>query len=1037
MNALTLFIRRPVLATMVTVLLVVLGLFSLRSLGVDLNPKVEIPYVTISTVLRGASPEEIESQVTKPIEEVINTISGIDELNSYSLEGMSVVAVKFVLERPVAEAAQDVRDKVSTVLRNLPVGTDPPVVTKIDLDAFPVMTLTVSGDRDLKEVSEVARLKVKEAVENVDGVGSVTLIGARKRAINVILDVEKLQSYGIPITAVKAALATQNVEIPSGRIDRGDSEQVLRTLARFEKVDDFLDLVVANRAGRQVTLRDIGRAEDGIEEPRSMARIWRAGDEGLGTPTVSMNIVKQSGANTIQVIRNVKKRLAEIEPLLPAGFKIAIVSDQSLFIERSIDELQFHLILGGLLAALAVLLFMRNIRSTIIAAVAIPTSLIATFAMMKAMGFTLNNMSLLGLTLSVGIVIDDAIVVLENIFRHMEEYGKTAFQAAIDGLKEIGMAVMATTTSLVVIFLPIAFMNGMVGRFFYEFGVTTAFAIAISLVVSFTLTPMLSARFLKLKPSKGGGHAAGQHAHNWMDRGYAGTVRLALKHRWVTIVVAIAVFASLFPITKRLGKDFMPLDDRSEFQVFAIAPAGYSLSAVSKVFGDIEADLHKVRGVKTTLTQLGSTSGAEDVTRGTIYVAIEDLADRTYSQFDVMREVRTMLAKYPELRSAVNPVSGMGGGSRQSQMQYNLTGPDLDELVRVSDEVAKKLRATPGFVDVDTSLASRQPEVRVRLDRPKAADLGISASDVATTLRTMVGGEIVSKFREGVEQYDVWLRLDRGDRDDAALVRELPLMSPKAGLVPMSQVSSLSDGKGPSEIDRMNRQRLVSFFANLDGIDLGTATAGIEKAIAEMKLPPSFRPVITGQAKMMGESMMQMAIAFLLAFLFMYIVLAAQFESFLHPVTILMALPLTLPFAMLSLLVLGETLNIYSLLGVFMLFGIVKKNGILQIDYTNTLRARGMPTTEAIIEANRARLRPILMTTVTLIAGMTPIALGQGPGAAARASMAKVIIGGQALSLFITLMIVPVTYSLFEGAKKRLGFADRVVEEGAASSPEA
>ena len=1026
MNALTIFIRRPVLATMVTVLLLVLGLFSLRLLGVDLMPKVEIPYVTIQTTLRGASPEEVESQVTKPIEEAVNTVSGIDELYSYNYEGLSVVAVKFLLERPIAEAVQDVRDKVSTVMRDLPAGTDPPVVTRIDIDSFPVLTLTVSGDRDLKEVSEVARLKVKEGIENVDGVGQVTLIGQRKRAVNVILDVDRLKAYGIPITAVKAALATQNVEIPSGRIDRGESEQVLRTLARYERVQDFLGLVVATRAGHQVTLGDIGRVEDSVEEPRSMARIWRAGDAGLGSPTVSMNVVKQSGTNTIDVIRNVKARLAEIEPTLPQGFKIEIVSDQSIFIEKSIDELKLHLILGGLLAALAVLVFMRNVRSTVIAAIAIPTSLIATFAAMKLLHFTLNNMSLLGLTLSVGIVIDDAIVVLENIYRHMEEYGKTAFQAAIDGLKEIGMAVMATTTSLVVIFLPIAFMGGMAGRFLYEFGITTAVAIAISLLVSFTLTPMLSARFLKRKAGPEGEVVAqGAHAHNWMDRGYTGMVRWALRRRWVVMLVSLACIVGMVPIFMALGKDFMPVDDRSEFQVFAIAPAGNSLQSVGEVFGRLEKELHEVRGVRMTLTQIGSSSGSEDVTRGTVYVAIEDLEKRDYSQFEVMREVRRILEKYPELRGSVNNIGGFGG-ARQAMLQYNLTGPDLAGLTAVSDTVLKKMRGQAGIVDLDTSLASRQPEVRVQLDRPKAADLGISAQDVASALRTMVGGEIVSKFREGVEQYDVWLRLDRKDRSDADLIHDLPLSSPKAGLVPLSQVSSLTDGRAPSEIDRMNRQRLVTIFANLDGTDLGSATQKITDALAEMKLPPGFRPVVSGQAKMMGETMRDFGLAFLLAFIFMYIVLAAQFESFLHPVTILLALPLTLPFALASLLFLHETLNIYSILGVFMLFGIVKKNGILQIDYTNTLRARGMPLIEAIVEANRARLRPILMTTLTLIAGMSPIALGQGPGAAARAAMAKVIIGGQALSLFITLMIVPVAYSLFEGAKRRMGFAETV-----------
>lgn len=1011
MNALTVFIRRPVLATMLTALLIVLGVFSYRGLGVDLTPKVEIPVVTITTILRGASPEEIESQVTKPLEEAINTTSGIDELWSFSYEGLSRIVVRFVLERPIAEAVQDVRDRVATVLGQLPIGTESPVVSRVDPDAFPVMTITVAAPRDLKEVSEVARLKVKEALENVSGVGAVNVIGGRQRAINVVLDVDRLEAYGIPIETVKSALVAQNVEVPSGRIDRGESEQVLRTLARAEKLEDFERIVVAVRQGRQITIGDIGYVEDSVEEPRSIARIWREGDKDLGTPTVSMDIVKQSGENTIEVIDAVKRRIKEILPTLPPDFRIDVVADQSVFIKRSLHELNVHLMLGGVLAALAVLMFMRSLRSTLIAAVAIPTSLVATFTAMKALHFTLNNMSLLGLTLSVGIVVDDAIVVLENIYRHMEQYGKSALEAAVDGLKEIGLAVMATTTSLIVIFLPIAFMSGMVGRFFYEFGITTAFAIGISLIVSFTLTPMLSARFLKAR----------QEGISKMALWYGSLVRFALGHRIAVAMLSIVTFAVTPWLVKTIGKDFLPVDDRSEFGVTMIAPPGMSLKAVDELFGRVAERIHAIPGVKVTLTQIGGVSGSEDVTRGSMYVAIEDLSERDYSQIDTMRKVRAILADFPEIRSSVNFLGGMSGQARNTMLQYNLVGPDLDVLMRVSDELIKKLKGIEGFVDVDSSLASRQPEVRVHLDRPKAADLGISAADVAAALRAMVGGERVSKYREGVEQYDVYVRLRREDRSDADTIARLPMRSNRTGLVPLAQVASLSDGKGPSEIDRLNRQRVMTIYANLDGRDLGSAVKTIDDLLAAMHLPPGYGKVLTGQAKAMGDAMREMLLAFTLAFVFMYIVLASQFESFLHPVTILLSLPLTLPFALLSLLWLGETINVYSLLGMFMLFGIVKKNGILQIDYTNTLLAKGKPLVEAIVEANQARLRPILMTTVTLIAGMIPIALGQGPGAASRASMAKVIIGGQALSLIITLLIVPVAYSAFEGIKRRLG----------------
>ncbi|MFA6034410.1 MAG: efflux RND transporter permease subunit, partial [Myxococcota bacterium] len=900
MNSLSIFIRRPVLASMVTLLLLVLGLFSYRTLGVDLMPKVEIPVVTVTTALRGASPEEIESQVTKPIEEVVNTISGIDELWSYSYEGVSRIVIKFILERPVAEAAQDVRDKVATVLGTLPLNTLPPVISKVDFDAIPVITLTVSGDRGMKEISEIARLNVKERIENVDGVGAVFPVGNWTRAINVVLDPDKLQAYGIPIARVKQALAAQNVEIPSGRVDRGNSELTLRTLARFEKVGEFTNLVVANVNGRQVTLGDIGRVEDTNVEPRSLARLWKSGDKGLGSSAVSLIVQKQSGSNTIQVIQNVKKRLEALKSIIPPGIKLDIVSDQSVFIQRSIDELGFHLILGGVLAALMVLFFMRNLRSTIIAAIAIPTSLIATFTLMKSLNFTLNNMSLLGLTLAVGIVIDDSIVVLENIFRHVEEYGQNALDAAVDGLKEIGMAVLATTTSLIVIFLPVAFMQGIVGRFFYEFGLTVAFAIGVSLIISFTLTPMLSSRFIRIKSGK----KESKKNRFWqtIESSYDWMLRFSLGNRALLVVTAVLIVLCAVPLAMILGKDFLPSDDRSEFQVAMIVPAGSSLSTSSRIFGDVAEKIHRLEGVRLTLTQIGDTtgSGAEDVTSGTIYVSIIDLAKRKYSQSDVMKKARAILKDYPEIRSSVNEIGGFSGSRSGFQFSYNLMGPDLQGLMKYSDELAKKMRGTKGFVDVDTSLASRQPELRIKLDRQKAGDLGLTASDVALSLQTMVGGERVTKFREGVEQYDVWLRLDKKGRNDAEVISRLPLGSPKAGLVPLTQVTDLSEGRGPAEIDRFNRQRVVQMLANLDGMDLGTATQRIEKYARELQLPPAYTSAFTGRAKAMGEAMTNMLMAFMLAFIFMYIVLAAQFESFLHPVTILLALPLTLPFALLS-----------------------------------------------------------------------------------------------------------------------------------------
>lgn len=1022
MNALTIFIRRPVLATMLTVLLMVLGVFSYRAIGVDLTPKVEFPMVTVTTVLRGASPEEVETLLTKPIEEAVNTVSGIDELSSSSSEGMSRVRVRFLLEKPVDEAVQDVRDKVAAVVSRLPTGVEMPVVTRVDFDAFPVITFAVSGNRDPKELSEITRISIKESLENVSGVGAVTLSGYWKRAINLQLDAHKMQALGLSVASIKAALAAQNVEVPAGRIDKGEREEMLRILGRVASMEDLRRITITSRNGRQITLGEIATVTDSVEEPRNIARLWKKGEERTFAATISLDVVKQSGSNTVEVIAAVKERMAKIQPLLPKDIAVEVVSDQSTFINNSLHELKLHLTLGALFAAIAVFLFLGHIRSTLIAALAIPTSLIATFTFMHLMGFTLNNMSLLGLTLAVGIVIDDAIVVLENIFRHIEQYGKSAYDAAIDGLREIGLAVTATTTSLLVIFLPIAFMRGMSGRFFYEFGLTTAFAIAVSLLISFTLTPMLAARFLGKKPHDD--RSLVERFWKWLDDRYAALVRFSLHHRWVIGLVAVAVIASAVPIAKRLGTDFMPLDDRGEIQVELQLPSGVTLESARAAVETIERDLRSVRGVAKTLMQIGS-SVSDDVTGAKTYVALVPLEERDFSQFEVQRDIRRILKRYPEIISSASAIGGSFGGGRSATFQYDIVGPDLDRLTEYSDTIVAKLRDQSGFADVSTSLVARKPEARIIIDRQKAADLGISVADIATTLRAFVGGEVVTKYREGSEQYDVWLRLDKTFRDDASALGTLTVLSAKGVSVPLAQVTQIEYGKSPSVIDRFNRQRRVSLYANLDGVDIGTATATIDRMVKQLDMPLGYAPVKIGRSKVMAESMNNLLMAFALAFIFIYIVLAAQFESFVHPITILLSLPLTIPFALLSLLMTGETINLYSLLGVFMLFGIVKKNGILQVDYANTLRDRGEPLEKAIVEANKARLRPILMTTMTLVAGMIPIALGTGPGAAARASMAKSIVGGQILSLLITLLVVPVGYHLFESVKLRLGFGKR------------
>jgi len=1005
-------IRRPVAATMLIGFLVALGMFSYRKLAVDLFPNIDFPIVVITTTLKGASVEEMESGVTKPIEEAINTIEGIEELRSETKEGLSQVVVIFVLERNREAAAQDVRDKVAAIMARLPEGTDSPIVDKFDVESSPILSIAVAGNRSLREVTEIARKHVKEDLETLRGVGSVTLLGGLERAVNIVVDTDKLAAYNIPIQQVKAALRAQNVEVPSGHIDQGGKELVLRTMGRIAKVADFNQLIVGNVRGRPLTIGDVATVSDTFVEPRNTARLD-------GMPAVSLLIRKQSGTNTVEVIDHVQRRLAALHSVLPADISLEVVRDHSRFIKRSISEVQLHLVLAAVLVSLTVMLFIANLRATLIAAIAIPTSIISTFTLMDLLGFTINNITMLGLVLATGIVIDDAVVVLENIFRHAEEEGVSPMQAAASATKEISMAVMATTLSLVVIFLPVAFMSGRVGRFFNSYGITVACSIMVSLLVSFTLTPMLCARYLRIRPGR---HGTSRNTGFYVaiDRAYGAILRWALRHRWVIVGISILTVGATVPLFQLVGKDFMPQDDQSEFEVIVQTPEGYSLSRTDAVMRELEAQLRGLPHVTHLLTTIGDSTGRlrageGPVTLASIYVRLTDLHERDESQFAIMEQARALLQQYPDLRSSVQSVNMfMGGGQRHTEIELDLTGPSLDRLEAYSNQIMEAMRAIPGIVDVDTTLSVRQPEMRIEINRQKASDFGIKVEDIAGTLRTLVGGEPVGKFKEDQEQYDVWLRAQLPNRGDAGAVGDLTVATPTGELVKVANLASIEEERGPAQIDRYSRQRKVTIVANLENLPLSAAIEKITGILATLELPPTYTAEFGGRAKALGETGSNFVVAFGLSLLFMYMILAAQFESFLHPITILLALPLSVPFALVSLIVLGDTLNIYSMLGLFMLFGIVKKNGILQIDYTNRLRAEGMERDAAILEANHVRLRPILMTTLMLVAGMIPIALGSGPGSGTRASMAKVIIGGQTLCLVLTLLLTPVAYSLFD-----------------------
>ncbi len=1065
MSLIEICVKRPVFATMLIVSLVVMGLASFRELGLDVFPKVDLPTVTITTKLEGASPEEIESNITKRIEEAVNTINGIDELRSTTIEGQSQVFVTFVLERKIDEAANDVREKVGTVVSQFPQGTEAPAIEKFDPDSSPIMAIVISGKRSPREITELADKRIKRQLETVKDIGAVTLVGDRKREIELVVDPHRLEAYTLSIQQVKQAVQRQNVEIPGGNITWQTREQGLRTLGRIERAADFNDLIIADYKGAPVRIKDVGTAIDGEEEPRTLSRLDSRN-------AISLLVQKQSGTNTVAVVDRVKARLQEIKQTLPPDVEFQVVRDMSRFIKRSIEEVEEHLMLGGLLASLivaffigrltrkeqvvlgallaglavaffhgdpklllnvvvgsiaitlALFLFVPRLRPAFIAAISIPASIIATFTIMRMAGFTLNNLTMLGLSLSTGIVIDDAIIVLENIFRHIEEEGRPPMEAAVSGAKEIVLAVMATTLSLVVIFLPVAFMGGLVGRFWNSFGLTATFAIMVSLLVAFTLTPMLSARMLQsetLGGGRGGGRQAGHGSKTTgfyavLERRYDWLLEWCLNHRPAILLLSLALLLSTYVIGKQMKPDFVVDDDMSEFEVIVETPPGSSLERSDQTLQRLEADLRTVPEMEHLFTTIGVRGkDRANITDASIYVGLKHLRQRKRSQQVIMQEVRRLFKKYPDLRISVQQIGLIsGGGFKQTPFNLVLRGPDLEKLDGYAQSLIKRLSAVPGFVDVDTSQAQRRPEVQVWIDRKKASDLGIRAEDIALALRTMVGGEKVGFYREGGEQYDVRLRLMDDYRKDASVISTLTVPSASGRLVKLNNVVTLNPGLAPAQIDRYAQERQITVQANLFRMALGEATAQADAAIKALALPPGYVTAYLGRGKLMAEAFHNFWIAFILSIAFIYMVLAAQFESFIHPVTIMVSMFLSIPFGLVSLLAAGKTLNIYSIMGLFLLMGVVKKNAILQVDFTNVLRARGKPRYEAQLEADRARLRPILMTTLAIIAGMLPVALGRGDGAASRASLATAVVGGQTLCLLITLLVTPVIYSYFD-----------------------
>src|SRR6267142_549642 len=945
-------VKYPVFTVMLIAFLVTLGVFSYRGLAVDLFPKADPATVNVNVQLPGATPEEVITGVVLPLEDAISSVSGIDEISVYSSEGFANITCTFVLERDIEGAAQDIRKQVLRV------------------------------------------------IQTVDGVGSVDLNGGQGRQIRVLLDAQKLTSHNFTVLDVRAALQRENIEAPGGRMITGPQQLGLRTLGRVTSAEQFGEIVIGTRGGTPVRVRDVAQVEDGAEELRTWSGLFRKGSPEQ--EVVSIQVLRQSGTNTVHVADDVRSKLDELRAQLPPGVQVQVVHDISDFIKASVHSLIEHLILGSILASLIVWLFILNWRVVLIAAVAIPASIISTFTLMRGMDFSLNNITLLALTLAVGIVIDDAIIVLENIFRFMEEKGRDRVRAAIEATKEIGLAVMATTLSLVIIFLPIAFMTGYARKYVNSFGWTMALAILVSLLVAFTLTPMMSSRFLRLSESDKKAHAGG--VLRWVEDSYMRMLRWSLAHRRTILVICLVTFLSTFGFYRLVGRDWIPADDQSELISSFTLPEGTSLGKTTQFARELAEQVAAFPEVSVVQSFThGPTNHAH------LFIVLVPRGERKRSHTQLATAIRGIRGGYRNLTYNVRLPSVLGG-EIYFPVAAVIRGPELSQLAETSKQIATRMMKYPELVDVNPSLNLNTPELQVKVDRQRAADIGVRMTDVSDAVRLFYSGEDeITRFKEGSEQYPVTMQLLPEQRDNPEVLARMMVPSTKLGQVRLENVATIGRGAGPATLWRYNREFQVSVYANVaTGFPLDLAAAHTVQSIREVGLPPGYSYVFSGQVKVLEETTWNLVLAMLLASIFMYMVLAAQFESFTYPFIIMLTLPLSVPFALFSLWITGRALSLWSALGVFLLLGIVKKNGILQVDYTNRLRATGMPLHPALLEANRVRLRPILMTTLSIVAGLIPVAIGIGAGSEQRASIAVTIIGGQTLCLLLTLLVLPV-----------------------------
>jgi HAE1 family hydrophobic/amphiphilic exporter-1 len=1011
-------IRRPVFTTMVMLGLVTLGIFGFRRLPIDEFPEVDIPVVTVQTTYPGASPETVEREVTRRLEEAFNPIEGVDRITSNSLEGVSLVIIEFKLERDVDQAAQDVRAKIEAIRRNLPTDIDPPVVQKFDPSAMPILSLAVSSESmPIVELTTLADETIRRKLESISGVGEVRITGGMEKEVRIYLQPDRMQAVGVSVPEVMAALQRQNLEAPAGRLERGVTERLVRVTGRITEARQFGDVIVSNRDGAPIRIRDIARVEEGTEEERSLALV-------NGKRAVAIDILKVTGANTVEVADQVGEAIDELRQTLPAGVDIQVVRDNSDTIRRSVESVIHELILGAFLTIVVVMLFLNDWKATAITSLALPVSVVSAFILLDALGFTLNNLTLMALSLSIGILIDDAIVVIENIVRH-REMGEDHFTAAGRGTREIVLAVLATTLSIVAVFVPVAFMGGIIGRFFFQFGLTVAWAVLVSLFVSFTLTPMLAA-WWGVDPHHGGGgnvltRAIGRF-NAWFDRQatkYRSVIRWALNHRKTTLGVAAASFVGAFMLFPMIGGGFMPDSDNSEFAIQFETPEGSSLAYTRSKAEQILAKLGELEGIDYTYTSIGA-GATGTVTSGEIYVKLVPARDRKQSQDELMVAARERLSSIFGVEVAVLDAGGIGGA--RAPLSVEIRGPDVRELQRLSDVVADAIRTIPGIVDVQTSMGDARPEFRIDVNRDLANEVGLDIGQIAATIRPLLAGETATRWEDPTgEERDVVVQIEPSQRMSAENLAMLPIATANRAqgggvlTVPLGEIARIEQGTAPAQIDRQDLQRVGTVTASTTpDLSISEASSAIMAKIAELDLPPGYSVKLGGETEQLAETAGYVLEAILLAVILIYLILASQFESFTQPFAIMLSLPLSLVGVLLALLITDDTLNMMSMIGVIMLMGLVTKNAILLVDNANERRFSGTDRFTALVEAGAVRLRPIMMTTLAMIFGMLPIALALGEGGGFRAPMARAVIGGLITSTLLTLIVVPVAYTYFD-----------------------